>query len=156
MTTTATTSVIKPRVRGFICVTAHPLGCQANVHEQINYVKRQGKLPTVPKRVLVIGSSTGYGLSSRIVAAFGGGAKTIGLFFEKPSEGGKPASAGWYNSAAFEKAAKDAGLYAVNINGDAFSNEIKEKTIETIKRDLGQVDLVVYSIASPRRTHPDT
>lgn len=153
---TASTMVIKPRVRGFICVTAHPLGCQANVQEQIEYVKKQGKLPTVPKRVLVIGSSTGYGLSSRIVAAFGGGAKTIGLFFEKPSEGGKPASAGWYNSMAFEKAAKQAGLYAHNINGDAFSNEVKEQTIETIKKDLGQVDLVVYSIASPRRKHPDT
>lgn len=147
---------INPRVRGFICVTAHPLGCQANVREQIEYVKKQGQIHDAPKKVLVIGASTGYGLASRIVAAFAGGASTIGLFFEKPSEGGKPASAGWYNSSAFEKAAKEAGLYAANLNGDAYSNELKDKTIELIKKDLGKVDCVVYSLASPRRIHPDT
>src|SRR5579885_3059046 len=146
MTTNSTTqpptaSVIKPRVRGFICVTAHPLGCQANVEEQINYVKQKGQIAQAPKKVLVIGASTGYGLASRITAAFAGQASTVGVFFEKPSEGGKPASAGWYNSAAFEQAARKAGLYAANINGDAFSNEIKDLTIETIKRDLGQIDL---------------
>lgn len=160
MTTDSSTAsnliVLKPRVRGFICVTSHPLGCQANIREQIEYVKKQGALRHGPKRVLVIGASTGYGLSSRIVSAFAGGASTIGLFFEKQSEGGKPASAGWYNSVAFEKAAKEAGLYAANINGDAFSYEIKDQTIETIKRDLGQVDLVVYSLASPRRKHPES
>lgn len=160
MTTNSSTAsggiVIKPRVRGFICVTSHPLGCQANVLEQIEYVKKQGPLHHAPKRVLVIGASTGYGLSSRIVSAFGGNASTIGLFFEKESEGGKPATAGWYNSAAFDKAAKEAGLYSLSINGDAFSYEIKDKTIEAIKRDLGQIDLVVYSLASPRRKHPES
>ena len=147
---------INPRVRGFICVTAHPLGCQKNVLEQIDYVKKQGSIKEAPKKVLVIGSSTGYGLASRIVSAFAGQASTIGVFFEKPSEGGKPASAGWYNTSAFTKAAKDAGLYAENLNGDAFSNELKEQTIELIKKDLGKIDCVIYSLASPRRTHPDT
>lgn len=153
---TSAATVIKPRVRGFICVTSHPLGCQANVQQQIDYVKKRGLLKDAPKKVLVIGASTGYGLASRIVSAFGGNASTIGVFFEKPSEGGKPASAGWYNSAAFEQAARKAGLYAVNINGDAYSDEIKDETIAAIKKDLGQVDLVVYSLASPRRKHPKT
>lgn len=146
--------VIKPRIRGFICVTAHPMGCAAHVQEQIDYVKKQGAIAGAPKKVLVIGASTGYGLASRISAAFGGGAATVGVFFEKISEGGKPATAGWYNSLAFERAAKAAGLYAHSINGDAFSDDIKAKTVEVIKRDLGQVDLVVYSLASPVRTHP--
>ncbi len=153
---TQTASVIKPRVRGFICVTAHPAGCKANVKEQIKYVKGRGAIASAPKRVLVIGASTGYGLASRITAAFAGQASTVGVFFEKPPEGGKPATAGWYNSLAFEQEAKAAGLYAVNINGDAFSHEIKDQTIETIKKDLGQIDLVVYSLASPRRKHPET
>lgn len=148
--------VIKPRVRGFICVTAHPLGCKANVYEQIEYVKKKGQIAGAPKRVLVIGASTGYGLASRITAAFAGNAKTIGLFFEKPSEGGKPASAGWYNSVAFQQTAREAGFYAENINGDAFADEVKEQTIELIKKDMGQVDLVVYSLATPRRKHPKT
>ena len=148
--------IIQPKIRGFICVTAHPVGCSAHVQQQIDYVRSKGGLSDMPKRVLVIGSSTGYGLASRIVPAFAGGAATIGVFFERPSENGKPASAGWYNSCAFENAAKTAGLYAKSINGDAFSDEIKAKTVELIKKDLGTVDLIIYSLASPRRTHPRT
>ena len=148
--------IIKPKVRGFVCVTAHPAGCAAHVREQIDYVREKGTLREMPKRVLVIGASTGYGLASRIVTAFGGEAATLGIFFERPSENGRPASAGWYNSAAFETEARKAGLYAKSINGDAFSEEIKRQTIETIKTDLGQVDCIVYSLASPRRTHPKT
>ena len=148
--------VISPRVKGFICTTSHPVGCAANVRKQIEFVKQQGSIADAPKRVLVIGASTGYGLASRITAAFGGGASTIGIFFEKPAQGKRTASAGWYNAAAFQQAADEAGLYAKNINGDAFSHEIKAKAIDLIKQDLGQVDLVVYSLASPRRQHPDT
>lgn len=146
--------VIKPRVRGFMCVTTHPVGCDANVKKQIDYVKSRGPLPNVPKRVLVIGASTGYGLASRISAAFGAGASTLGLFFEKPGTEKKPGTAGWYNSAAFHRYAEQEGLYARSINGDAFSDEIKQQTIDAIREDLGQVDLVVYSLASPRRQHP--
>jgi len=148
--------IIKPKIRGFICVTAHPTGCAEHVREQIEYVKSKGAISGAPKRVLVVGSSTGYGLASRITAAFGGDAKTIGVFFERPGEEGRPATAGWYNNAAFETAAKAAGLYAKSINGDAFSDEIKQQTIELIKAELGQVDALVYSLASPRRTHPKT
>lgn len=147
--------LIKPRVRGFMCVTAHPSGCAANVRRQIDYVKRQGPIAG-PQKVLVIGASTGYGLASRIVSAFGAGAATLGVFFEKEGAEGKPASAGWYNSAAFHQQAEAAGLYAKSINGDAFSDDIKQKVIDTIKADLGQVDLVIYSLASPRRQHPRT
>lgn len=147
--------IIKPRVRGFMCITSHPVGCEANVKEQIDYIKRQGKVDG-PKRVLVIGASTGYGLAARITAAFGCGASTLGIFFEKEGAQKKPASAGWYNSAAFHKFADGDGIYAKSINGDAFSDEIKQKTIDTIKADLGQVDLVIYSLASPRRQHPKT
>lgn len=146
--------IIKPRVRGFMCVTTHPTGCDANVKRQIDYVKDAGNIDGLPKRVLVIGASTGYGLSSRISAAFGAGASTLGIFFEKPGTERKPGTAGWYNSAAFHRYAEAEGLYAKSINGDAFSDEIKQQTIETIKEDLGQVDLVVYSLASPRRQHP--
>ncbi|MDX9874536.1 MAG: bifunctional NADH-specific enoyl-ACP reductase/trans-2-enoyl-CoA reductase, partial [Spongiibacteraceae bacterium] len=148
--------VIKPRVRGFMCVTTHPVGCEANVREQIDFVRRQGNIANGPKKVLVIGASTGYGLASRITAAFGAGAATLGVFFEREGTEGKPGTAGWYNSAAFHKFAEAEGLYARSINGDAFSSEIKQKTIETIKADLGQVDLVVYSLAAPRRLHPVT
>jgi enoyl-[acyl-carrier protein] reductase / trans-2-enoyl-CoA reductase (NAD+) len=147
--------VIQPKVRGFICITAHPDGCAANVRQQIEYVKSRGPVAG-PKRVLVIGASQGFGLASRILSAFGSGASTLGLFFEKPGAEDRPASAGWYMTAAFEQEAHKAGLYAKSINGDAFSNDIKQKTIETIKADLGQVDLVIYSLAAPRRTHPDT
>ena len=147
--------IIEPRMRGFICLTAHPLGCAQNVVNQIIYIKSKGAIDG-PKRVLVIGASTGFGLSSRITAAFGSGAATIGVFFEKPAQEGKTASPGWYNSAAFQQEAKKAGLYAKSINGDAFSDEIKNKTIDLIKQDLGQIDLVIYSLASPVRTHPKT
>lgn len=147
--------VIKPKTRGFICTTAHPAGCAQNVQEQIDYIRKQGRVDG-PKKVLVIGASTGYGLASRIAAAFGAGAATIGVFFEKPASDNRTASAGWYNTAAFEKKAKEAGLYCKSINGDAFSDKIKEDTIELIMKDLGQVDLVVYSLASPRRIHPKT
>ncbi|MCG8602656.1 MAG: trans-2-enoyl-CoA reductase family protein [Verrucomicrobiales bacterium] len=148
--------IITPKTRGFICTTAHPDGCAANVQSQIDYVKSQPALPDSPKKVLVIGASTGYGLASRIVPAFGGGAATIGVFFEKPGTEKKTGSAGWYNSVAFEKAANDAGLYAKSFNGDAFSNEMKDEVIATIKEDLGEVDCIVYSLASPRRTDPVT
>lgn len=148
--------VIKPKIRGFICINAHPVGCAEHVQEQINYVKAQGPLSNAPKNVLVIGASTGYGLASRITAAFGGGAKTLGIFFEKEGSERKTGSAGWYNTAAFQAAAEEAGLWSKNINGDAFSNEIKQKAIDTIKADLGKVDLVIYSLASPRRTDPNT
>ncbi|MEG0187944.1 MAG: trans-2-enoyl-CoA reductase family protein, partial [Algoriella sp.] len=127
-----------------------------NVHNQIEYIKSKNITGEGPKKVLVIGASTGFGLSSRISAAFGYNAATIGVFFEKPAAPNKPGTAGWYNTAAFEKEAHEAGLYAKSINGDAFSDEIKKQTIELIKKDLGQVDLVVYSLASPRRTHPKT
>ncbi len=146
--------IIQPRTRGFICLTAHPDGALQNVKNQIEYVKSKGELTNGPKKVLVIGASTGFGLSSRIAAAFGSNAATVGVFFEKPSSEGKMGTAGWYNSAAFEKEAHEAGLYAKSINGDAFSDAVKAETIELIKKDLGQVDLVVYSLASPRRTHP--
>ena len=148
--------IIKPRVRGFMCVTTHPVGCAANVKHQIDYVKSHGPIANGPKKVLVIGASTGYGLASRITAAFGSGAATLGIFFEREGSAEKPGTAGWYNSAAFHQVAESEGLYAKSINGDAFSEEIKRKTIDTIKADLGQVDLVVYSLAAPRRTHPIT
>jgi len=147
--------IIKPRVRGFMCITSHPVGCEANVKNQIDFIKAQPAIEA-PKRVLVIGSSTGYGLAARITAAFGSGASTLGIFFEKPGTETKPGTAGWYNSAAFHKYAEQDGLYAKSINGDAFSDEIKAKTIETIKQDLGQIDLVIYSLAAPRRQHPKT
>ena len=137
-------------------MTAHPDGALQAVKNQIEYVKSKGKIKNGPKKVLVIGASTGFGLSSRIAAAFGSDAATIGVFFEKPASEGKMGTAGWYNSAAFEKEAHAAGLYAKSINGDAFSDDIKRQTIDLIKKDLGQVDLVVYSLASPRRTHPKT
>lgn len=145
--------IIEPKTRGFICLTAHPTGCAQNVASQINYVKTHGKIAG-PKKVLVIGASTGFGLASRITAAFGSDASTLGIYFEKPATEGKPASPGWYNTAAFEAEAHKAGLYAKSINGDAFSNEVKQKTIDLIKADLGQIDLVIYSLASPVRTNP--
>ncbi len=146
--------IIEPRTRGFICLTAHPKGCEQNVINQIDYVTSKGKIDG-PKKVLVIGASTGFGLASRITSAFGADASTIGVFFEKPPKEGKTASAGWYNTVALEKEAKKAGLYAKSINGDAFSNEIKKETLDLIKKDLGQVDLVIYSLASPVRTNPN-
>lgn len=142
--------IVKPKIRGFICTTAHPAGCEKNVAGQIEYAK--SKPFSGAKKVLVIGSSTGYGLASRIAAAFGGKAATIGVAFEKPASNSRTATAGWYNTAAFEKFAKKEGLYAKSIMGDAFSREIKDKTIDLIKSDLGKVDLVIYSLAAPRRT----
>lgn len=148
--------IIKPKTRGFICTTTHPTGCTANVAEQIAKVKADGMIQNGPKKVLVIGASTGYGMASRITAAFGSNAATIGVFLEKAATENKPGSAGWYNSAAFEKAAHEAGLYAKSLNGDAFSNEMRAKVIEMIKEDLGQIDLVVYSLASPVRKLPES
>ncbi|HEY1051202.1 MAG TPA: bifunctional NADH-specific enoyl-ACP reductase/trans-2-enoyl-CoA reductase, partial [Prosthecobacter sp.] len=148
--------IVAPKIRGFICTTAHPVGCAKHIADQIAVVKSRGPIANGPKKVLVIGSSTGYGLSSRIAAAFGSGAATIGVFFEKPAESDRCGTAGWYNTAAFENEAKAAGLYARSFNGDAFSDAMKEEVIAAIKADLGQVDCVVYSLASPRRTHPKT
>ena len=147
--------IIKPKVRGFICTTAHPEGCKALVKEQIDYVKAHKSAAKGPKKVLVIGSSMGYGLASRITAAYSFGAATIGVIFDKPASGNRTASSGWHNTAAFEQLASEDGLYAKSINGDAYSQEIKDKTIELIKADLGKVDCVVYSLAAPRRTAPD-
>jgi enoyl-[acyl-carrier protein] reductase/trans-2-enoyl-CoA reductase (NAD+) len=147
--------IIEPRMRGFICLTAHPDGCEQNIKNQIEYIKSKGAINGA-KKVLVIGASTGFGLASRISSAFGSDAATIGVFFEKPPTAGRTASPGWYNSAAFEKEAHKAGLYAKSVNGDAFSDEIKKQTLDLIKADLGQVDLVVYSLASPVRKHPVT
>lgn len=146
--------IVKPKIRGFICTTAHPDGCKAIVKEQIDYVKKCGKIDG-PKKVLVIGASMGYGLASRISAAFGSGASTIGVIFDKQGTETKPGSAGWYNTAAFEEYAKADGLYAKTINGDAFSSAIKDETIALIKKDFGKVDMVVYSLAAPRRTTSD-
>lgn len=147
--------IIEPRMRGFICLTAHPKGCEQNVKNQIEYVKSKGTIDGA-KRVLVVGASTGFGLASRISSAFGCGASTIGVFFEKAPTEGKTASPGWYNSAAFENEAHKEGLYAKSINGDAFSKEVKQQVIDIIKADLGQIDLVIYSLASPVRMHPNT
>ena len=146
--------VVAPKIRGFICTTAHPEGCAKHVAEQIAVVKSRGSIANGPKKVLVLGSSTGYGLASRIAAAFGSSAATVGVFFERASEGDRTATAGWYNSAAFEREAAAAGLYARSFNGDAFSDDMKSQVIAAIKQDLGQVDCVIYSLASPRRTHP--
>lgn len=147
--------IIEPKFRGFICTAAHPEGCYQSVLQQVEYIKSQGHFDG-PKNVLIIGASTGYGLASRIAASFGAEAKTIGVFFEKSAAGKRTASAGWYNTVAFETLAHEAGYYAKSINGDAFSNEIKEQTADLIAKDLGQVDLVIYSLASPRRTDPNT
>lgn len=147
--------IIKPRTRGFICTTSHPVGCAAQVQEQIDYVKSQPELKG-PRNVLIIGASTGYGLASRVVSAFGAGANTVGIYRPSSSTEKRTASAGWYNSAAFEKAAEEAGLKSYSVTGDAFANETREKAVELIRSELGQVDLVVYSVASARRTEPNT
>ena len=147
--------IIEPRMRGFICLTSHPKGCEQSVKNQIEFIKSKGTIDGA-KKVLVIGASTGFGLASRITSAFGSNSATIGVFFEKPPVERRPGSPGWYNSAAFENEAHKAGLYAKSINGDAFSNEIKKQTLDLIKADLGQIDLVIYSLASPVRVHPVT
>ncbi|MGB0327339.1 MAG: enoyl-ACP reductase FabV [Akkermansiaceae bacterium] len=148
--------IIAPKIRGFICTTAHPDGCAAHIAEQIAVVRNRGPIEGGPKKVLVVGSSTGYGLASRIATAFGSNAATIGVFFEKPGSEKRSGTAGWYNSAAFEKEAQAAGLYARSFNGDAFSDDMKATVCAAIKEDLGQVDCIVYSLASPRRIHPKT
>jgi len=149
--------IVTPKVRGFICTTAHPVGCAQNVQEQIDYIRSKGLIAGGPKKVLVLGASNGYGLASRITAAFGCGAATVGVFFERPAENGKrTATAGWYNSTAFDAAARKAGLYAKSLNGDAFSDDMRRQVCDLIKKDLGQVDCVIYSLASPRRVDPKT
>lgn len=147
--------IIKPRVKGFLCTTAHPVGCDQDVKQQIDHVRSEGEIGNGPKKVLIIGASGGYGLASRITAAFGSGASTLGVFFERPAVKNRTASPGWYKSAAFTRYAEEAGLYAKNVNGDAFSKEVKEEVIDIVKRDLGQVDMVVYSLAAPARQLPD-
>lgn len=148
--------IVKPKIRGFLCTTAHPEGCAKQVNKQIEFVNSKNKLKNSPQRVLVIGSSTGYGLASRIVAAFGSGASTIGVFYEKPPTDTRTASAGWYNSSAFEEAAKKAGIYAKSFNGDAFSAELKQQVIECIQNEFdGKVDLIIYSLAAPKRLDPN-
>ena len=146
--------IIEPKVKGFICMTAHPEGCKENVARQISYIKKLG-ITQGPKKVLVIGASTGYGLASRIAATYAFGAATIGIMYEKPASERRTATPGWYNTKAFEEMAAEDGYYAKSINGDAFTNDIKAQTIDLIKKDLGKVDMVIYSLAAPRRTMPD-
>lgn len=146
--------IVEPKVKGFICTTAHPAGCEESVRRQIAYCKEKGMVEG-PKKVLVIGSSTGYGLASRIAVTYGYGADTIGVAFERESNGRRTATAGWYNTKAFEEFAKEDGYYAKSFNGDGFSEEMKNQVIETIRKDFGKVDMVVYSMAAPRRTMPD-
>ena len=148
--------IIQPKIRGFICTTAHPVGCSRYVQTQIDYVKKHPPIQNGPKNVLVIGSSTGYGLASWVVAAFGCRAKTLGVFFERPCENKRTATAGWYNAVAIEKAARSEGLYARSFNGDAFCDEMKQNVVDAVKKDVGPLDLIVYSLASPRRIHPKT
>ena len=149
--------VVKERTRGFICVTAHPEGCRRRVEEQVAVLRKSAPAPVEgPKNVLIIGASTGYGLSSRVATAWGFGAKTVGVFLERPPEIRRPASAGYYNSAALHKQAKADGLYAGAINGDAFSDEVKRDTVQLLRKQLGKVDLIVYSLAAPRRTNPES
>ena len=147
--------IIEPVIRDNVCLTAHPLGCEAQVLEQINYIKSQGPM-TGPKRVLIIGASNGYGLAARIVSAFACQADTLGVAFERPGRAKRTASAGWYNAEAFTKQAREVGLGVWNINADAFSNETKQEVLDSIRTHMGQIDWLVYSIASPRRKDPVT
>jgi enoyl-[acyl-carrier protein] reductase / trans-2-enoyl-CoA reductase (NAD+) len=148
--------IIEPRVRGFICTTAHPVGCARNVRDQIAYVLRQGPIPGCPKRIAVLGCSTGYGLASRIVATFAGGADTIGVSLEREPTATRTGSAGWYNNRAFEIEARKIGRSPLTLEGDAFSDEMKRKFIERVRETFGQLDMLVYSMAAPVRTDPDT
>lgn len=143
--------IIKPKVRGFICITAHPEGCTSHIQEQVDYVRAQKPLKNAPRRVLVIGASTGYGLASRIVATIGGRADTFGIFYERPGEDNKPASAGWYNSVAFEKVAQAHGVKAFSMNGDAFAKDFKNKAVKALKEKMGSIDCIIYSLAAPQR-----
>ena len=147
--------VVQPKIRNNICLNAHPEGCAAQVLRQIEYSKKQKPI-SGPNNALIIGSSTGYGLASRIVASFSCRAPTIGVFYEKPGDGNKVGTAGWYNNVAFERIAESEDVYAKSINGDAFSDEVKEQVTEIIRRDLSKIDLLVYSLASPSRADPDT
>lgn len=148
--------VIKPKIRGFICTNAHPVGCAENVSRQIDYIKQQPQPDNGPKNVLVVGCSTGYGLASRITSAFGCGAHTLGVCFEREPTAKRTGTAGWYNTAAFHQAAENAGLAFHSINGDAFSDEIKAESIEYIREHMGKIDLVIYSLASPKRKDPES
>ncbi len=148
--------IIEPKIRGFLCTSAHPIGCAANVAEQIRIVQAKGLIKNGPKKALIVGASTGYGLASRIAAAFGAGAGTLGVSFERPSERGRTASPGWYQTRAFDEAAAKAGIFSKSLNGDAFSNSMKTEALKILKEELGPVDLFIYSLASPRREHPDT
>lgn len=148
--------IVKPKIRGFICTTAHPAGCAQHVQQQIDYVLEHGPIKDGPRKVLVLGASTGYGLASRIVAAFGCRAETVGVFFEKEAEGKRTATAGYYNSVAVEEKTLAEGLYTKSVNGDAFSDEVKQQVVDILKRDVGPVDLIIYSVAAPRRVHPRT
>ncbi len=147
--------IIQSKVRGFICITAHPDGCAAQVRKQIDYVRARGELKNAPKRILIFGASTGYGLASRIVSVVGAKAATFGVFYERPSADGKPASAGWYNTAALEAVALKEDIPFYSMNGDAFSSEFKKKAVEGLRKTLGTVDCVIYSLAAPRRTDKD-
>jgi enoyl-[acyl-carrier protein] reductase/trans-2-enoyl-CoA reductase (NAD+) len=148
--------IIKRRSRGFICVNAHPEGCRRNVERQASAMKQQIPRPEGARNALVIGASTGYGLASRVAAAWGFEARTLGVFFERPPEGAKTASAGYYNTVAFHELARRDGLFAASLNGDAFSDEVKRQAVEILRKEMGPLDLVIYSLASPKRTHPRT
>ena len=148
--------LIKPRIRGFICITAHPTGCAALVNEHIGWVRGEAPIVNGPRKVLVIGGSGGYGLASRIVAGFGASASTLCLSYEKEPAEDRTASSGWYNNLAFDRAASRRHLYARSVNADAFADATKAEIAEIIKKDLGTIDLLVYSLASPVRTDPDT
>ncbi len=134
-----------------MCLSVHPHGCEEHVQEQIAYIKSLPKPERGPRKVLIIGASTGYGLASRITAAFGNRADTVGVFYERPADDERTASAGWYNSAFFEEEARKDGLNAWSLNGDAFTDEVKRQTLELVSKRTGPVDLVIYSLAAPRR-----
>ena len=148
--------IVKPRIRGFICTNAHPVGCQANILSQIDEIKEDIPYKETSLNALVIGASTGYGLASRIALTYAYGAKTLGLLYERPADGRRTASAGYYNTAAFHQQAAADGFLAESLNGDAFSDAMKTEAIDRLKTDFGKIDVLVYSIAAPRRTHPNT
>ncbi len=148
--------VVKPRIRGFICTNAHPVGCDQNVRDQIDHIKSVGSTKSTNLSALVLGASTGYGLASRVALTWLYGAKSIGVYYERPADGKRTATAGYYNSYALRKLAQEDGFFASDVNGDAFSDDLKRETIDRIKQELGKVDVLVYSLASPRRYHPRT
>lgn len=148
--------IVKPRIRGFICTNAHPIGCHQNIQNQVNYIKETATTKQKGLNVLVVGASTGYGLASRIALTWAYTAKSLGVFYERPASGKRTATAGYYNSATFHQLAAQDGFSAESINGDAFSDEIKRETVNRIKGSMGKIDMLVYSIAAPRRIHPGT